>query len=469
MNINVDELRPVIDAWSWPSDPANQAALLALGFVFFAALVFLYIPLLSRGLQMARLDRRLRKLAERKEDSVSPTLDEWDRAFLESPVASQWTELKNHWRSSIELEASGKHTSLASVLDRWPLLPLGLRRRALESVPGLLMLLGLMGAVLSLSLAFPTSTPAEIGWASGIAPKILTAPLWGLSLALLANLVSRLFQGAFEHYSESLDRHTSAAFPDFCDEQRAGMQTTPTPVTPFLESEFHGDPELESTHLAHLQLNKVTRQLSSLIEHLHESGFALRNAASALRSTQGRIENNSEEIRISLKQAASAVVDQGGFIQMSLDQIRATLHKPELPVQSLQMPETSAPAKDVTRKPPKEVQADATPAGAGRRLGPDPYARMEDQEQRDAKAAQRLLERHEAETSSHSIGTTPSRRLPKDGPGKLSDLLAGTPEKKNEANPKPLRSVNQGEGFETGKKASLPEARQATASTPRPE
>ncbi|MAI25757.1 MAG: hypothetical protein CMN75_06965 [Spirochaeta sp.] len=429
MNITVDELRPVIDAWRWPQDPSTQAALLALGFVFFVAIVLLYLPLSIQWVRVAKLNRKLGQLAHPTAAATSASPEKWNRAFQNSPAEFQWSELQSRWVSQITSNASGEPASLASMLQRWPLAQRGLRGKALDSVPGLLMLLGVMGAVVSMSLAF--SNPAAFGSApamSGLGATVLAAPLWGLSLALIATLASRLFHGVFEHYNESLDRHASAAFQDFCDAHREETQSTQAEVTRLLDPEFHKDPELESTHLAHLQLNKVTRQMSSLIDHLHESGFALRNAASALRSTQGRLENNSEEIRISLKQAASAVVDQGGFIQMSLDQIRATLKQPEIPIQRLRVPESSQP-EDLPLNPSNPVQTDSTSSSAGLRLGPDPYARLEARDREDAKTVQRLLERRESEGASRTIEDVAPLDTTKEGPGKLSDLLAQASEK----------------------------------------
>ena len=440
MNITVDELRPVIDAWRWPQDPSSQAALLALGFVFSLAILLLYLPLSIQWVRVARLNRKLGHLAHPSEADASGSPEKWDRAFQNSPAEFQWGELQSRWSSQIMSNASGEPASLASMLQRWPLIRRGLRGKALESVPGLLILLGLMGSVVSMSLTF--SDPAAFGTApamSGVAATVLTAPLWGLSLALIATLASRLFHGVFEHYNESLDRHTSAAFRDFCHAHREETQGTPAEVTRLLEPEFHKDPELESTHLAHLQLNKVTRQMSSLIDHLHESGFALRNAASALRSTQGRLENNSEEVRISLKQAASAVVDQGGFIQMSLDQIRATLKQPEIPIQRLKVPEAS-PSEDVPLDPSNPVQADSTSSSAGLRLGPDPYARLEARDREDAKTVQRLLERRESEETPRAIEDVAPLRTSREGSGKLSDLLAQASGKNTGANGREDRS-----------------------------
>ena len=452
MNITVDELRPVIDAWRWPQDPSSQVALLALGFVFFVAFVLIYLPLSIQWVRIARLNRKLKQLAHPTGGAPSGRPEEWDRAFLNSPAEFHWSELQSRWHSQLESKASGEPASLASMLDRWPLLRRGLRRKALDSVPGLLMLLGVMGAVASMSLAFPAlfrTNPAL----SGLGTAVLAAPLWGLSLALIATLASRLFHGVFEHYNESLDRHASVAFQDFCGAHREETQGTQAEVTRLLDPEFHRDPELESTHLAHLQLNKVTRQMSSLIDHLHESGFALRNAASALRSTQGRLENNSEEIRISLKQAASAVVDQGGFIQMSLDQIRATLNKPEVPFQRLRVPESSSP-ENISLDPSTQGQADSPSSSAGRRLGPDPYTRLEARDREDVKTVQRLLERHESEGPPHPIEDATPLHSSKEGSGKLSDLLAQASKKTTDSNdPEDRRPMSTSTPYDPAGKA----------------
>ncbi|MEE3327901.1 MAG: hypothetical protein VX252_11245, partial [Myxococcota bacterium] len=352
MDITLEELRPVIDAWRWTEDPSGRLALLALASVLLLASVMLYLPLTIKWMQLAQLDRKLADLAKRASGSIPGRMALWNQAFRKSPAEFQWKELQKVWlfqRNQAGPEALQEPASLAAILDRWPLLPRGLRRRVLESVPGLLMLIGVMGAVLSISVALSTRTSSDGAPAlSNLGAAVLSAPLWGLGLALITTIASRLFHGAFEHYSESIDRKTSLAFEPFCDENPRETGTTKAEPLPALEPEIREVPEIESTHIAHLQLNKVTRQMSALIDHLHESGFALRNAASALRSTQGRIENNSEEIRISLKQAASTVVDQGGFIQMSLDQIRTALEKPEVPSPSLHVAERSVTPKDVT-------------------------------------------------------------------------------------------------------------------------
>lgn len=458
MNITLEELRPVIDAWRWTGEPSSQLALLVLGAVMVLASGLVYGPLLIKWAQVARLDRELARLAKGTTASRPGQLAHWSQAFQGSPAESQWNELQKRWREQRDGAEPGmalEPAPLSRILKRWPLLPYGMRRTALDSLPGGLMLLGVMGAVLSLSVLLSKASSHEGSpLMSGLGPVVLSAPLWGLTLALVAGFASRLFHGIFDYYSESLDRRTWVALTAFAHENAREAKPRFAGSTAERQREIPDAPEVESTHLAHLQLNKVTQQMASLIEHLHESGFALRNAASALASTQGRIENNSEEIRISLKQAASTVVDQGGFIQMSLDQIRTALDRPEL-AQSHRRVSNEPPASaELTLERSRETEPERLPSSAGRRLGPDPYARAEARETDDAKSVQRLLEKHQ-ESKNHTQ-PIPAARLKarsKEVPGKLSDLLAQTTETKagthrpianSSARPKPRTTAGTG-------------------------
>ena len=428
MNITSDGLRRVLDVWRWTDDSSPPLALLALSGVMVLAFLLLYGPLTLRWIRTAGLDRKLRELTRHVPETPERSVYAWTKVFQGSPAEFQWNELQNRWiasRSSVEEATAQSPTSLAAILDRWPLLPRGLRRTFLDSLPGLLVLMGMAGALFSLSTA--VNMPAERQSALAItdlAAIALGPALWGLSLAVLTSAASRLFHGAFEHHSESIDRNASQAFSDFCAENPVQIEDEPAAPRPPLKEAIPPVTEIEATHSAHLQLNNVTRQMSSLIDHLHESGFALRNAASALRSTQSRIENNSEEVRISLKQAASTIVDQGGFIQMSLDQIRNTLGESAARKQIVRVPAQTPPLKDLALKAAAPVSSESPPSISGRRLGPDPYATREAEEQSDSKTVQRLLERHELEAPPESRKAPIRSESGKEASGKLSDLLA---------------------------------------------
>ena len=447
VNITLEGLRPVLDVWSRTNDSSGSVVVLALSGVMTLAFLALYVPLTVRWIRTARLDRKLRKLTRYAPETPERSIDAWTRAFQGSPAEFQWNELHNRWiasRRAVKEGAAQSPTSLATILDRWPLLPLGLRRTFLDSLPGLLVLMGIAGALFSLSATVNMHAEQQSALAiTDLAAIALGPALWGFSLAVLTSAASRLFHGSFEHHSESIDRNASLAFTDFCAENPAEIEVEMETSLPPLNEISPSVMEMEATHIAHLQLNNVTRQMSSLIEHLHESGFALRNAASALRSTQSRIENNSEEIRISLKQAASTIVDQGGFIQMSLDQIRKTLGESAARKKSAQMPAPAAPpAKDLTLKAATPLSSESPTSSSGRRLGPDPYARRETEEQIDSKTVQRLLDHHELESPPASEKASIRLESTKEASGKLSDLLDRPNDLTKNRFPQSLKAVN---------------------------
>jgi hypothetical protein len=428
VNITSAGLRRVLDVWGWADDSSAPMVLLVLSGVMILAFLLLYVPLTVRWIRTAGLDHKLRALTQHAPETPERSVDAWTRVFQGSPAEFQWNELHNRWlapRSAVEEVTAQSPTSLATILDRWPLLPGGLRRTFLDSLPGLFVLMGMAGALFSLSAAVSMHAERQSALSiTDLAAIGLGPALWGLSLAVLTSVASRLFHGVFEHYSESIDRNASEAFADFCAENPIKVEVELAASPPPLNQTTSPVTEVEATHIAHLQLNNVTRQMSSLIEHLHESGFALRNAASALRSTQSRIENNSEEIRISLKQAASTIVDQGGFIQMSLDQIRKTLGESAARKPSVQVPAQAPPVKDLALQAATPISSKNPTSISGRRLGPDPYARKEAEEQSDSRTAQRLLEQHELEASPESKKAPMRSESSKAASGKLSDLLA---------------------------------------------
>ena len=430
MNITLEGLRLAFDMGRWTDDASGQAVLLALAGVMALAFLLVYGPLTVRWIRTATLDWKLRALAKHTPETPERNFDAWNRAFEGSPAELQWNELRNHWitsRTAPKEEFDPSPTSMAAVLVRWPLLPRGLRRTFLESLPGLFILMGMAGALFSLSSAVNMqSEQAGTLTIADLAAIALGPALWGLGLALLTSVVSRFFHGVFENHSESIDRNALQAFTDFRAENPIGIEDEAVATTPPTQDTSLPVTEIEATHIAHLQLNNVTRQMSSLINHLHESGFALRNAASALRSTQSRVENNSEEIRISLKQAASTIVDQGGFIQMSLDQIRKTLGDSAAPKQSAQVSAQALPVENIVLEAAIPIASESVPSRAGRRLGPDPYARKEAEEQNDSKKVEKLVEHHELEGSLGSARKTVRSESSQATSGKLSDLLART-------------------------------------------
>ena len=448
----------MLDVWGWADDSSAPMVLLALSGVMILALLLLYGPLTVRWIRTAGLDQKLRKLAQYAPETPERSVNAWARLFQGSPAEFQWNELQHRWlesRSGVEKVAPQNSISLATVLDRWPLLPRGLRRTFLDSLPGLFVLMGIAGALFSLSAA--VSMQAEQKHALAItdfAAIALRPALWGLSLAVLTSAASRLFHGAFEHHSESIDRNASQAFTDFCAENPIELEVESADPLPPLNETTPALEELEATHLAHLQLNNVTQQMSSLIDHLHESGFALRNAASALRSTQSRVEDNSEEIRISLKQAASTIVDQGGFIQMSLDQIRKTLGESTAQNQSVQVHTQTPPVKDLALLAATPASSRKPTSVSGRRLGPDPYARREAEELSDSRTAQRLLERHEMEASPESKNAPTRSESSKAASGKLSDLLVSPHGSAKSRFPQSLKAVDTRERASSETKVS---------------
>lgn len=420
MDITLGGLRPLLDSLYWPSDPSSRFALLALASIALLAGVLLYLPFVWRWIGIARLDRRLRRAARRHSNSPEVQRQELATLFQRSPVEFQWTEFHRRW-SRVQGPAAlkGVPVRFATTLQQWPLLPRGMRRTALDAVPGLLVATSIFGAifVLSISLGRPE---APIGQAAllNLVAVALRAPLWGLALAIFAGVAGRLIQGTFDHYSESLDQLVSRAFMPLPHGDSPSLEEARRKNS--LTADTRGQTGIADTtasvEAASRLISRVSQQVSALLDQLSQAGSALRDTASVMQSSQDITKSSSAEMRVSLEQAASSMMDQRERIEAGLAEFPPTL------AQFDERAEEDPPPASRDARPTREAEAGSSPMAStprsGRWLGPDPYARQGAGADFDLDRAERLLD-------AHGLGPQPVPTRPVDRTSSLVEASRG--------------------------------------------
>lgn len=424
MDITLGGLRPLLDGLAWSPDGSGRFPLLVLALIAVLAGAALYLPLLWRWIGIARLDRRLVHAARDRSNDGQIQREELAAFFRRSPVEFQWTEFDRRWSRAQTGGSMGEGpVRFANTLHQWPLLPVGIRRSALDALPGLLVATGILGAILVLShsLGRPDAETGQVAIVQLVAVA-LRAPLWGLALAIFAGVAGRLIQGAFDHYSESLDQLVGCALGPMPDGNWPNIDE-PLP----LDDHTHdpggatlaaGGAELIETTSG--LIAQVSQQVSELIDQLRQAGSALQDRASAMQSSQDTLESSTHEMRGPLEQAGSSVTDQQELIQASLAEFRSTLSRlgervDEDPRPADQDdPRPTEPDDPPSREPRAEDSPVISAGPSGRWLGPDPYAKKDREADLDFDRVDPLLD-------SQGLGL-------RDGPVETADRTASLAE-----------------------------------------
>lgn len=390
LDITLGGLRPLLDGWTWPPDGSGQFALLALALVGFLALTALYLPLLWRWVGIARLDRKLFRAARNHANGSELHREELADFFMRSPVEFQWKEFDRRWNRAHDPGSLQEiPVRFASILRQWPLLPRGIRRTALDALPSLLVAMGILGAifVLSLSLGRPDADTGRAAIVQLMAVA-LQAPLWGLALAILAGVAGRLIQGAFDHYSASLDQFVSCAFSTVLPGESGSLDPLESvEILDFDTAQAPNESDSQESFSATSGLiAEVTEQVSGLIQELRQAGSALQERASAMQPpTPDTVESTRSEIRDSFENEESSPTAQPERGALNTDEFPSTDSRIEAPSDAEEAPTAETrpdtrPAPEPKKAPEPQRSPMISARPSGRWLGPDPFAAREAEE-----------------------------------------------------------------------------------------
>lgn len=204
----------------WSSDPTSQTAIGLVAFTFLLAVALVYAPLLLRWWRISTLSRAVRMAAGDSDRPNPVQRNEVQSAFADSLLESEWALFLQRWRAALtDGVAERSPVRFLDVLEDHPLLPSGARRALLPALPSIFLAIGLLGAFVGLGLALSSgSFSAGDGAAAtnAIASQVglsLRAALWGLGLSVVAGILGRLIDGAFEGLGADLDRSVQRCFP----------------------------------------------------------------------------------------------------------------------------------------------------------------------------------------------------------------------------------------------------------------
>jgi methyl-accepting chemotaxis protein len=218
----------------WATDPSTQTAILAVLALAVLALLFVYGPLCLQLVQIEKLQRAVANAFV--EESPSKILRrEIAVAFERSPLAFQWQEFLQRWKSACAAQPGSTSPTeeearapvrLAEVIDEYPALALGPRRSLLPALPGLFLATGLLGTFVGLTLAIPEAV-SSFGRDQQIASLVqhvglaLRSSLWGLALSITASFATRWIEGRLEAQIESLDLWVRRTYRSVAPEELA--------------------------------------------------------------------------------------------------------------------------------------------------------------------------------------------------------------------------------------------------------
>jgi len=218
----------------WATDPSSQTAILAVLALAALSLLLVYGPLCLQLVQIEKLQRAVASAFV--EESPSKILRrEIAVAFERSPLAFQWQEFLQRWKSACEAQPrSGSPAGdearapvrLSEVMDEYPALAMGPRRSLLPTLPGLFLATGLLGTFVGLILAIPEAVSSS-GRDQQIASLVqhvglaLRSSLWGLALSIAASFATRWIEGRLEAQIESLDLWVRRTYRSITPEELA--------------------------------------------------------------------------------------------------------------------------------------------------------------------------------------------------------------------------------------------------------
>lgn len=175
---------------------SSDALAIGLLLICLTALAALYGSLAHRLKRVSDLCRNIEGLyRSRPGGKAGAHLRDLEMMMTESPIAGAWSELL---RRRHELGArsadDGTPVRFSELLERYPLIPNGVRRSLLASMPLLLVGLGMATSLAALSgglAAFPTdaAVPRVVGLG-------FRGAFWGLLLATVASFTTKLLVGS---------------------------------------------------------------------------------------------------------------------------------------------------------------------------------------------------------------------------------------------------------------------------------
>jgi len=200
----------------WADDGATQSAVLFVLAVAFVSFAFVYAPLIVRLIRIGMLDRSMRRASRSDHLSHDARQDMMAMLAGRSPLAWHWTQFATRWvGAQLPEQQVRAPVRLLEVFDEQPLLPTGIRRSLLPALPGILLAVGVIGSFIGLTQSATTAAGGNevAGMVStGQLALALHSSIWGLLLALGANVTGRVLQGGFDYRSASLDRSVAHAF-----------------------------------------------------------------------------------------------------------------------------------------------------------------------------------------------------------------------------------------------------------------
>jgi hypothetical protein len=186
-------------------DEASNAIAACVAATGVLALLCVYVPI---GVRLMRA-RSVALSIETLYESHTPSATEerasaLDDYFAGSPLARTWTDLLAR-RRDVGADSPGDRAPvrLADLLVEQPLVPFGVRRSLARSLPRLLMILGLVGTLAVLVIAF--GAPTQAAPPERIVGFALRSVLWALVLGGAAHASGLILRGADEAMSARLD------------------------------------------------------------------------------------------------------------------------------------------------------------------------------------------------------------------------------------------------------------------------
>lgn len=285
----------------WSDSVALRAALLLLLAAAAGGAGAILVPLASRLRDLRALRRALAGAYADTVESPTARRDAMAKAFEASSLALEWDEFVRRWRETRHALPPSVRTAedepraavrFSEVLDERPLVAPGPRSALLAAWPGLLLGLG--------GLAFVVGAGATGQAAGGLAGLA-----WGGTLALAAEIGSRVLRGALEQEACLIDRLAGSAYGALSPSElatRSALAQTTT-LEQLREDMGRANRELSETLDAGLRrIESSTARAASLVSE--EQKGSLRNVVEELRSSVRRaVESHVGSLQDALERA----------------------------------------------------------------------------------------------------------------------------------------------------------------------
>lgn len=196
----------------WSGDPATRRVLWTCFGLVVTLTLTVFLPLIVRTIRLFLLERRLRDTLDEYDSKGAAAqrgvMREWLR---DSVVQRQFEEFERRWTTAQITEGGGRAPiRLLDVLEDQPLLPIGPRRSLLGVLPGVLLGIWVLGALVGL-IPSATGLPDMIDGAPAGDPLALQLGLalralaWGFASLIFVSVGVSLVEGSFEARSRGLD------------------------------------------------------------------------------------------------------------------------------------------------------------------------------------------------------------------------------------------------------------------------